>query len=48
MSEDPRGFRTDLRKGLLDLTDHYNLLGIPDDAAKANDGAGAILARSSL
>jgi hypothetical protein len=34
MAENPEGFRTDVRKALLDLTDDYNLPGIPDDAAK--------------
>jgi uncharacterized protein YpuA (DUF1002 family) len=34
MAENPEGFRTDVRKALLDLADDYNLPGIQDDTAK--------------
>jgi hypothetical protein len=44
MSENPEGFRTDVRKALLDLTDDYNLPGIPDDTAReARDTAKQII-----
>jgi hypothetical protein len=44
MAENPEGFRTDVRKALLDLTDDYNLPGIPDDTAKeARDTAKQII-----
>jgi hypothetical protein len=44
MSENPEGFRTDVRKALLDLADDYNLPGIPDDTAKeARDTAKHII-----
>jgi hypothetical protein len=34
MGENPEGFRTDVKKALLDLTDDYNLPGIPADTAR--------------
>jgi hypothetical protein len=34
MAENPEGFRADVKKALLDLTDDYNLPGIPPDTAK--------------
>jgi hypothetical protein len=44
MAENPEGFRTDVRKALLDLADDYNLPGIPDDTAKeARDTAKHII-----
>ena len=44
MSENPEGFRTDVRKALLDLTDDYNLPGIPPDTAReARDTAKQII-----
>jgi len=44
MSENPEGFRTDVRKALLDLTDDYNLPGIPlDTASEAPDTAKQII-----
>jgi hypothetical protein len=38
MAENPEGFRTDVKKALLDLTDDYNLPGIPPDTAKEARG----------
>jgi hypothetical protein len=44
MAENPEGFRTDVKKALLDLTDDYNLPGIPPDTAKeARDTAKQII-----
>ncbi|MDB5577802.1 MAG: hypothetical protein JWR80_2978 [Bradyrhizobium sp.] len=34
MAEDPDGFRTDVKKALLDLTDDYNLAGVAPETAK--------------
>jgi hypothetical protein len=44
MGENPEGFLTEVRKALLDLTDDYNLPGIPDDTAReARDTAKQII-----
>jgi hypothetical protein len=44
MAENPEGFRTDVKKALLDLTDDYSLPGIPPDTAKeARDTAKQII-----
>ena len=45
MEENPEGFLTEVRKALLlDLTDDYNLPGIPPDAAReARDTAKQII-----
>jgi len=44
MAEDPEGFRSDVRKALLDLTDDYNLPGIaPETAREARDTAKQII-----
>jgi hypothetical protein len=34
MAEDPDGFRTDVKKALLDLTDDYALAGVEPEVAK--------------
>jgi hypothetical protein len=34
LAENPEGFRSDVKKALLDLTDDYNLPGIPPDTAR--------------
>jgi hypothetical protein len=45
MGEDPDGFRTDVKKALLDLTDDYNLPGVaPEMAKEARDAAKQIIA----
>jgi hypothetical protein len=45
MAEDPEGFRTDVKKALLDLTDDYNLRGIaPEMAQEARDAAKQVIA----
>jgi hypothetical protein len=45
MAENPDGFRTDVRKALLALTDDYNLPGVASDTAKeARDAAKQIIA----
>jgi hypothetical protein len=45
MAEDPDGFRTDVKKALLDLTDDYNLPGVaPEMAKEARDAAKQIIA----
>ena len=45
MAEDPDGFRTDVKKALLDLTDDYNLSGIaPEIAQEARDAAKQVIA----
>jgi hypothetical protein len=45
MAEDPDGFRTDVKKALLDLTDDYNLRGIaPEMAKEARDAAKQVIA----
>ena len=45
MAEDPDGFRTDVRKALLDLTDDYNLAGIaPETAKEARAAAKQVIA----
>jgi hypothetical protein len=45
MAEDPDGFRTDVKKALLDLTDDYNLPGIaPEMAKEAREAAKQIIA----
>jgi hypothetical protein len=44
MAENPEGFRTDVRKALLDLTNDYNLPGVPPDTAQeARDTAKEII-----
>jgi hypothetical protein len=44
MSENPEGFRADVKKALLDLTDDYNLPGIaPDTAREARKAAKQII-----
>ena len=44
MAEDPDGFRTDVKKALLDLTDDYNLAGVaPETAKQARDTAKQII-----
>jgi hypothetical protein len=43
-AEDPDGFRSDVRKALLDLTDDYKLPGIsPETAQEARDTAKQII-----
>jgi hypothetical protein len=45
MAEDPDGFRTDVKKALLDLTDDYNLAGVaPEMAKEARAAAKQIIA----
>jgi hypothetical protein len=45
MAEDPDGFRTDVKKALLDLTDDYNLAGVaPETAKEARAAAKQIIA----
>jgi hypothetical protein len=45
MAEDPDGFRTDVKKALLDLTDDYNLAGVaPKTAKEARAAAKQIIA----
>jgi hypothetical protein len=45
MAEDPNGFRTDVKKALLVLTDDYKLPGVAADTAKeARDAAKQIIA----
>jgi hypothetical protein len=45
MAEDPDGFRTDVKKALLDLTDDYNLPGVaPEIAQEARDAAKQVIA----
>jgi hypothetical protein len=45
MADDPDGFRTDVKKALLDLTDDYNLPGIaPEMAKEARDAAKQVIA----
>jgi hypothetical protein len=45
MAEDPDGFRTDVKKALLDLTDDYNLPGVaPEMAQEARDAAKQVIA----
>jgi hypothetical protein len=45
MAEDPDGFRTDVKKALLDLTDDYNLAGVaPEMAREARDAAKQVIA----
>ena len=45
MAEDPDGFRTDVKKALLDLTDGYNLAGVaPETAKEARVAAKQIIA----
>jgi hypothetical protein len=45
MAEDPDGFRTDVKKALLDLTDDYNLAGVaPETAMEARAAAKQIIA----
>jgi hypothetical protein len=45
MAEDPDGFRTDVKKALLDLTDDYNLSGVaPETAKEARDAAKHVIA----
>jgi hypothetical protein len=45
MADDPDGFRTDVKKALLDLTDDYNLAGVaPDTAKEARAAAKQIIA----
>jgi hypothetical protein len=45
MAEDPDGFRTDVKKALLDLADDYNLPGVaPEMAKEARDAAKQIIA----
>jgi hypothetical protein len=44
MAEDPNGFRTDVKKALLVLTDDYNLPGVaPETAKEARDAAKQII-----
>jgi hypothetical protein len=44
MAEDPDGFRTDVKKALLILTDGYNLPGVaPETAKEARDAAKQII-----
>ena len=44
LAENPEGFRSDVKKALLDLTDDYNLPGIPPDTAReARDTAKQII-----
>jgi hypothetical protein len=44
MAEDPDGFRSDVRKALLDLTDDYKLPGIsPETEQEARDTAKQII-----
>jgi hypothetical protein len=44
MAEDPDGFRSDVRKALLDLTDDYKLPGIsPEAAREARDTAEQVI-----
>jgi hypothetical protein len=44
MAENPEGFRTDVKKALLDLTDDYKLPGIPPETAReARDAAKRII-----
>jgi hypothetical protein len=44
MAEDPEGFRSDVKKGLLDFVDDYNLPGIaPETAEEARDTAKKII-----
>ena len=45
MADDPDGFRTDVKKALLDLTDNYNLAGVaPEMAKEARAAAKQIIA----
>jgi hypothetical protein len=45
MAEDPDGFRTDVKKALLGLTDDYNLAGVaPETAKEARVAAKQIIA----
>jgi hypothetical protein len=45
MSENPDGFRTDVKKALFDLTDDYNLSGVaPETAKEARVAAKQIIA----
>ncbi|MDB5604264.1 MAG: hypothetical protein JWP25_1164 [Bradyrhizobium sp.] len=45
MMEDPDGFRTDVKKALLDLADDYNLPGVaPETAKEARDAAKQVIA----
>jgi hypothetical protein len=45
MAEDPDGFRTDVKKALLDLADDYKLPRIsPETAKEARDAAKKVIA----
>jgi hypothetical protein len=45
MAEDPDGFRSDVKKALLDLTDDYDLAGVaPETAKEARVAAKQIIA----
>jgi hypothetical protein len=45
MADDPDGFRTDVKKALLDLTDDYNLAAVaPETAKEARAAAKQIIA----
>ena len=45
MAEDPDGFRSDVKKALLDLNDDYDLAGVaPETAKQARDTAKQIIA----
>jgi hypothetical protein len=45
MGENPEGFRTDVRKALLDLADDYNMPGVaPEIAKEARDCAKQVIA----
>jgi hypothetical protein len=45
MGENPEGFRTDVRKALLDLTDDYHIPGVPPEIAEeARDCAKQVIA----
>jgi hypothetical protein len=44
MAENPEGFRSDVKKALLDLTEDYNLPGIaPETAREARDTAKQVI-----
>jgi hypothetical protein len=45
MSENPDGFRTDIKRALCDLTDDYKLPGVaPEIAKEARDAAKQVIA----
>jgi hypothetical protein len=44
MADDPDGFRTDVKKALLDLTDDYNLASVEPVAKEARAAAKQIIA----